>query len=278
MENELLKQINRELRVTSLENSEKKSAKNKDEADDNDKKEQEELLDDDIQESDDIEQKDIRDEESSDEDIDAEREALDDLQNVDQEVEDIASEQTDEIKDDVSDVVLSSAPELLNQDDLPVERDEISEPVDASGILKDYKIDKTADFIDPDGNDVDDNRLKVVDTTLGTFTILNSDDKNVLLLDSNKQKIQISIEDFNNLHPFEIRDEVLANPNSFTDAFERDIEIKKKKQQMDAEESGDDESSDEAGFEPEEEVEDEDEGEEGIDIGGFGESVMVVIG
>ena len=271
MENELLKQINRELRVTSLENSEKKSAKNKDEADDNDKKEQEELLDDDIQESDDIEQKDIRDEESSDEDIDAEREALDDLQNVDQEVEDIASEQTDEIKDDVSDVVLSSAPELLNQDDLPVERDEISEPVDASGILKDYKIDKTADFIDPDGNDVDDNRLKVVDTTLGTFTILNSDDKNVLLLDSNKQKIQISIEDFNNLHPFEIRDEVLANPNSFTDAFERDIEIKKKKQQMDAEESGDDESSDEAGFEPEEEVEDEDEGEEGIDIGGFGE-------
>lgn len=273
MENELLKQINRELRVTSLENSEKKSAKNKDEADDNDKKEQEELLDDDIQESDDIEQTDIRDEESSDEDIDAEREALNDLQNVDQEVEDIASEQTDEIKDDVSDVVLSSAPELLNQDDLPVERDEISEPVDASGILKDYKIDKTADFIDPDGNDVDDNRLKVVDTTLGTFTILNSDDKNVLLLDSNKQKIQISIEDFNNLHPFEIRDEVLANPNSFTDAFERDIEIKKKKQQMDAEESGDDESSDEAGFESEEEVEDEDEGEEGIDIGGFGESV-----
>ena len=268
MENELLKQINRELKVTSLENSEKKSAKNKDEADDNEKKEQDEVLDDEIKDS--LEDAET-DKDSSDEDIEAEKAALDDLNDVDKDVEDIASEQTDDIKNDVSEVVLSSAPELLNQEDVPVERDEISEPVDASGILKDYKIDKTSDFIDPDGNDVDNNRLKVVDTALGTFTILNSDDKNVLLLDSNKQKIQISIEDFNNLHPFEIRDEVLADPNSFTDAFERDIEIKKKKKEMDAEESGEDEEmSDETGFEEEPEEEPE---EENIDLGGFGESL-----
>lgn len=270
MENELLKQINRELRVTSLENSEKKSAKNKDEADDNEKKEQDEVLYDEIKDSQEDAESDISD--SPEEDVEAEKEALDDLNDVDQEVEDIASEQTDDIKDDVSEVVLSSAPELLNQDDLPVERDEISDPVDASGILKDYKIDKTSDFIDPDGNDVDNGRLKVVDTALGTFTILNSDDKNVLLLDSNKQKIQISIDDFNNLHPFEIRDEVLANPNSFTDAFEKDIEIKKKKQKMDAEEAGNEDNedmSDETGFEEEPEESEE----ENIDLGGFGESV-----
>lgn len=282
-ENELLKKINRELRVTSLENSEKKAAKNKDEAGDNNKKDSDEILDDENnQESTSENDKQSENAESentedvmSDKNIEKEREALDDLQDVEKDVEEVASEQTDEVKDELSDVVLSSAPQLLDPKDLPTERNEIDEPVDASGILKDYKSDKTSDFIDPNGDDSDSHQLKVVDTALGVFTILNNDDKNVLLLDSNKQKIQISINDFNNLHPFEIKDSVLSDVNSFTDAFEKDLKKKKEKQEMDAEEGGDE---DETGFgEGEDESENEEPAEEGgdamPDLGGFGESV-----
>ena len=275
-ENELLKQINRELKVISMENSEKKSAKNKDEADDNDKDELDNVSEDDNEiESD--EQSETDDELSEEEkDIEKEREALDDLNDVEKDVEDVASEQTDEVKDELSDFVLSSAPQLLDPEDLPVERNEIDDPVDASGILKDYKADKTSDFIDPNGDDSDKHQLKVVDTALGVFTILNSDDKNVLLLDSNKQKIQISINDFNNLHPFEIKDDMLSDVNSFTDAFEKDLKIKKEKQKMDSEEEGNEEA--ESGFgESEDEIEEEPEEEEAgnslSDLGGFGESV-----
>jgi hypothetical protein len=277
-ENELLKQINRELRVTSLENSEKKAARNKDEADDNDKKDSDEILDDENElnsASENDEQSDDTDDVMSEENVEAEREALDDLQDVESDIEDVASEQTDEVKDELSDVVLSSAPQLLDPEDLPTERNEIDDPVDTSGILKDYKSDKTSDFIDPNGDDSDKNQLKVVDTALGVFTILNNDDKNVLLLDSNKQKIQISINDFNNLHPFEIKDDMLSDVNSFTDAFEKDLKKKKEKQEMDAEEGGDE---DETEFEEgEDESEDEEPAEEGgdamPDLGGFGESV-----
>jgi hypothetical protein len=273
-ENELLKQINRELKVTSMENSEKKSAKNKDETDDNDEKKSDDVLDDNVENtsnetSDDNEE--LSDEEKE---IEKEREDLDNLNDVENDIEDIASEQTDEVKDELSDVVLSSAPQLLEPGDLPVERNEIDDPVDASGILKDYKIDKTSDFIDPNGNDSDNNQLKVVDTALGVFTILNSDDKNVLLLDSNKQKIQISIDDFNNLHPFEIKDDVLSDVNSFTDAFEKDLKIKKEKQKMDAEEEESD--SEESDFGEEEDTSEEEPEETGktlSDLGGFGESV-----
>lgn len=274
-ENELLKQINRELKVTSMENSEKKSAKNKDETDDNDKKESDDVLDDNAENAFDEMSED--DEELSDEekDLEKEREELDDLNDVEKDVEDVASEQTEEVKDELSDFVLSSAPQLLDPEDLPVERNEIDDPVDASGILKDYKADKTSDFIDPNGDDSDKHQLKVVDTALGVFTILNSDDKNVLLLDSNKQKIQISINDFNNLHPFEIKDDMLSDVNSFTDAFEKDLKIKKEKQKMDAEEEGNEEA--ESGFgESEDEIEEEPEEEAGnalSDLGGFGESV-----
>lgn len=273
-ENELLKQINRELKVTSMENSEKKSAKNKDETDDNDKKESDDVLDDNAENASDEMSED--DEELSDEekDLEKEREELDDLNDVEKDVEDVASEQTEEVKDELSDFVLSSAPQLLDPEDLPVERNEIDDPVDASGILKDYKADKTSDFIDPNGDDSDKHQLKVVDTALGVFTILNSDDKNVLLLDSNKQKIQISINDFNNLHPFEIKDDMLSDVNSFTDAFEKDLKVKKEKQKMDAEEEGSEGEESDFGEEEEEpEEEPEDTGETLSNLGGFGESV-----
>lgn len=273
-ENELLKQINRELKVTSMENSEKKSAKNKDEADDNDEKKSDDVLDDNVENTSDETSEDNEELSEEEKEIEKEREDLENLNDIENEVEDVASEQTEEVKDELSDFVLSSAPQLLDPEDLPVERNEIDDPVDASGILKDYKIDKTSDFIDPNGNDSDNNQLKVVDTALGVFTILNSDDKNVLLLDSNKQKIQISIDDFNNLHPFEIKDDMLSDVNSFTDAFEKDLKIKKEKQKMDAEEEESD--SEESDFGEEEEMSEEEPEETGetlSDLGGFGESV-----
>lgn len=244
-DNELLKQINREIKMTSLENTEKKSVKIKDESE----KDQDEKLDD-------------YEKEDENDSID-EKEKLDILNDVDNSIEDVAAEQIEDIKKDKAEFVLSSSPELLDEWDFPLERNEIVS-VDASGILKDYKSDNTADFIDPDTNNKE-NILKVVDTALGVFTILNYDEKNVLLLDSNKQKIQISISDFNNLHPFEIKDKVLSDVNSFSDACLKDIKNKEnhEKEKETDEKENNIESEDELEVTTEEEPTN----------GGFGESV-----
>ena len=211
MSDELLKSINRELKVTSLENSEKRAKDKTESAEDDDKELETE------EETEEVEDEEVEEDKASDK--------SDDDKSNEEELLDIAKEQTDDVVDELKTNVLSSSPELLTDADIPVERNEIDEINDDSGILKDYLSDKTSSFIDPDSTDENLSKLKVVDTTLGVFTILNYDKDSVLLLDSNKQKIQISIKDFNNLHPFEVKDEELSDVNSFKDALERDKKL-----------------------------------------------------
>lgn len=261
-ENELLKKINRELRVTSLENSEKsKSAKIKSEEDDK-LKDSENELETEKENEETSESEEIDSEESSNKTLsDDEVEELNDLS-------DAASDETEDVVNDLEANVLSSDPRLLDKSQIGT--NEIDNVADKSGVLNDVESDKTSAFIDPDSDSEISKGFKVVDTSLGVFTVLNSDDKHVLLLDSNKQKIQISLEDFNNLNPFEVRDERLSDVNDFKTAYELDLKEKEeaeKKAKENAENNfGSDEN--EEGFE-----EDESEGGfEDLDIG-FGESV-----
>jgi len=237
-ENELLKAINKELKITSLEKSEKERAK----------KEQEEEL---------ADEKDLSD---------------DELAEI-KELEDAASEETDDVIHDKEANILSSDPTLLSSESSVIGHNEIDKVPDKSGVLNQDEVDKTASFVDPEAETQDEGSFKVVDTSLGVFTVLNSDDKSVLLLDSNNQKIQISLEDFNNLNPFEIRDERLSSVINFKDAYNKDLEEKEKaakeaseKQENDEGASGGDEGFDEE-MTDEESFEEEETEEEG-----FGES------
>lgn len=234
-ENELLKSINRELKVVSLENSEKKQKERPD----------------------------------KEEEFDNEKDKLDNKNNnnesvdSEEEIEEIAKEQIDDIKDEIDTDVLSSDPALIDQNALPLERNEIDDADSIDGVLDDYKQDKTAAFIDPDSVDENAKELKVVDTTLGVFTVLNHDEKSVLLLDCNKQKIQISLDDFNNLHPFEIRDEKLVDLNDFNSAYKKDVKnqeaIQKQEKEQENNESETDENENEEDSFSEENPEEEEE-------------------
>lgn len=220
-ENELLKQINKELKVVSLENSEKEKARIKSEEDDKRSVDKDLLSD---------------EEEKITIDNDNDKLLTDEEVKDLNELSDVAEEQTEDVVNDLEANVLSSDPKLLNNTS-DVGHNEIDDVPDKSGVLNDIKTDKTSSFIDPDADDTLTKSFKVVDTTLGTFTVLNSDDKNVLLLDSNKQKIQISIEDFNNLNPFEVKDERLSSVNDFRDAYERDLEAQKEAEEKQKQQS-----------------------------------------
>lgn len=259
-DNELLKRINREIKVTSLENTEKADKlRLKSEKED---KENEEL------ENEDNDNEETSELEENEDDDNDNNEDSEQSEEVDEQIEEIAKEQIDEISDDIKTDVLSSDPSLITSDELPVERNEIDDVSSADGILNDYKQDKSAAFIDPDSQDENDARLKVVDTTLGVFTILNHDENSVLLLDCNKQKIQISVEDFNNLHPFEIRDERLSEVNDFKDAYNRD-----KKDEEEAQELNDEEQNGEFNDEGSDEYDDIDsESDDEFEEPSFGES------
>lgn len=246
-ENELLKKINKELKVISVENSEKQ-ARDKSEAS----------------------------EEEIDENPETElqQDNTEEIEEINNELVELAEEQTDDVVDALKTNVLSSDPNNLVNQEIPVERNEIDAVNDDSGILNDHKSDKTAAFIDPDSEDENFTKLKVVDTSLGVFTILNHDKDSVLLLDSNKQKIQISIDDFNSLHPFEVKDDELENVNSFKDALIRDKENEKAKEETSEVAEEEDNADLEADNEPEEL--NDNEIEEDIDENelGFGESVV----
>lgn len=257
-DNELLKKINRELKVTSLENSEKAKIKSEN-----------------AESEDDEETSDSENNDDVSSDLEKVTDALEE-ESIENELEEEGEKQIDDIIKDVNSHVLSSDPSLLTN--VPLERNEIDDAPSYDGILDDFKQDKTSSFIDPDsGDENDDNRLKVVDTSLGVFTVLSHDDKSVLLLDCNKQKIQISLEDFNNLHPFEIRDERLSTINDFKDAYDRDLKDEKEAEenaenntdesQTDTEE-GFDSGFDDSGFEETEEEQPEEPEESS-----FGESL-----
>ena len=125
-------------------------------------------------------------------------------------------EENEEVKQDSSD----NSEEENKENDIVI--NEIDEPSDPHKLLTSNEIDTTVTFIDPEDKDEEkekmEHRFKVVETPLGVFTILRHDDKNVVLLDANSEQIQISIEDFNNLHPFEVEDEELSNVISFKNA------------------------------------------------------------
>lgn len=251
-ENELLKKINKELKVASINNSEKQS-RDKSESSEEERDEDE-----------------LTEEQSEEKDNGS-------IEEINDDIIDVAEEQTDEVVDALKTNVLSSDPNNLTQEDLPVERNEIDPIDDESGVLNDYKSDKTSSFIDPDSEDENFSKLKVVDTSLGVFTILNYDNNSVLLLDSNKQKIQISVDDFNNLHPFEVKDDELENINSFKDALIRDKENEEQKEETSEEDSEENNSDIEADNEPDnvDEFETEEGSEETEENDfGFGESVV----
>lgn len=183
------------------------------------------------------------------------------------ETDDDEKEENEEVKQDSAD----NSEEDDKKNDIVI--NEIDEPSDPHKLLTSNEIDTTVTFIDPEDKDEEkekmEHRFKVVETPLGIFTILRHDGKNVVLLDANSEQIQISIEDFNNLHPFEVEDEELSNVISFKNAKKEGEETNEEISMLNEE----DEDEEEENIDEEENTDENEEENSEEDFGSmFGES------
>ena len=187
------------------------------------------------------------------------------------ETDDEEKEENEEVKQESAD----------NSEDDDKENDVIinknNEPSDPHKLLTSTEVDTTVTFIDPEDKDEEkekmEHRFKVVETPLGVFTILRHDDKNVVLLDANSEQIQISIEDFNNLHPFEVEDEELSNVISFKNAEKEGEKANEEISMLNEDEEEEEEEGEEENTAEEEDTDENEEESSEEDFGDmFGES------